>query len=91
MFPDPRSLEVPLERQLTVLAPISSRLHVAAMHPLVAPHDWRGPASLAYRDLEEELLASVRRAAETAEAAVHSTRRALVALERLAELEVPVV
>ena len=87
MTPDPRPLEVPLERLLLVLAPMASRLHAAAMHPLVAPHDWSGPASRAYREVEEDLHIRVRHAAQLAEAAVHSTRRALGVIARFDEAE----
>jgi len=89
MTPDPRALEVPLERQLSVLVPIAGRLHVADAHPLVAPHDWQGPAAGAYRDLEDALRHRVRQASEAAEAAVHATRRALAVAARLADLQLP--
>ena len=89
MTPDPRALEVPLERQLSVLVPIAGRLHVADAHPLVAPHDWQGPASGAYRDLEDALRHRIRQASEAAEAAVHATRHALAVAARMADLQLP--
>ena len=76
MDPDLSALAQALDRQIRVLAPVSARLHMTVVHPPVAPQDWQGSASSAFRELEVQLRAQLRRAAEAAEAALHASRLA---------------
>jgi hypothetical protein len=77
MTPDPSALAAALERQAQLLAPVAAGLHAAAAYPAVAPHDWRGPASQAYRDLEQRLRSRVADADAAVATALRSTRLAL--------------
>jgi hypothetical protein len=77
MTPDLALLRAALERQIALLAPIAHRLQQAVVHPPIAPHDWRGPASRSYAALEEQLRSRIREAEDAVGAALHHSRLAL--------------
>jgi hypothetical protein len=80
MTPDPSALRAALERQAEVLAAVAARLRTATAHPPISPHDWRGPAASAYRELEQRLREGMVAADDAAETARHSARLALAQL-----------
>lgn len=77
MTPETAALRGVLQRQADVLAPIVSHLRAATVHPVIAPHDWNGPASDAYAALERRVRSRVAAAESEASAALHSTRVAI--------------
>lgn len=89
MNPDLTALQVALERQAEVLAPIAHRLRLGVVHPPVAPHDWSGPASVTFAEREVTLRQLIRHAAEAAETALHETRLALSQVGHLQAVRVP--
>jgi hypothetical protein len=84
--PDNPALLAALERQAAVLAPIAQHLHGTVVHPPIAPYEWQGPASQAYRELEQQLRERLRSADDMVSAALFSTRLAIgqLAVGRLA-------
>jgi len=76
-FPEQALLRAHLERQAAALAPVAASLRDAVAHPPIAPHDWHGPASQAYAELEARLRQRVAAAGSAAGDALHSTRSAL--------------
>ncbi|CAN5539414.1 hypothetical protein BH09ACT4_BH09ACT4_05670 [soil metagenome] len=81
MTPDSTLLQVQLRRQAAALAPVAIHLQAAMMHPPISPHDWYGPASLSYADLETRLRARIAAAGDAVESALRSTRVAIGQLD----------
>jgi hypothetical protein len=81
MTPDP-ALRSALEQQVAILAPMSSRLHAAHIHPPIAPRDWGGPTSRAFAERERELRVLIATADEAVGALLHDSRLALAAVGR---------
>jgi hypothetical protein len=73
-MPSDPLLVAALDSQISVLAPVAARLHLAVVHPPIAPHDWQGPASRSFGDLEQRLRSSLRLADDAAGAALHASR-----------------
>ncbi|HWM34886.1 MAG TPA: hypothetical protein VNR36_11670 [Pseudolysinimonas sp.] len=80
MNPDP-AVRAALQQRITILAPVSARLHAAHVHPPIAPHDWHGPAARAFADLEAELRGRITAADELVAALLRESRLALAGLE----------
>lgn len=89
MDPDLSALAAALDRQIRVLAPVAARLRMAVVHPPVAPPDWHGPAAVSFGELEMQLRAQLRRAADAAEAALHAGRLAAGQLALALEVQIP--
>jgi hypothetical protein len=90
MTPDLARLHAALERQIALLAPIAHRLRLAVVHPPIAPHDWRGPASRSYASLEEQLRSRIRDAEDAVAAALHHSRLAAGQVAAVPVTAVPV-
>jgi hypothetical protein len=71
------ALRQALEQQAAALSPVAARLHVAVVHPPVAPVDWHGPASDAYAGLEAGMRSRIAAAEDAVAATLRSTNVAL--------------
>jgi hypothetical protein len=77
LTPDAPLLQTQLHRQAATLTGVCADLRIAVARPPVAPHDWHGPASRAYAELEDRLRTRLAVAADAAAVALQSTRLAL--------------
>jgi hypothetical protein len=75
--PHDLALRHALEQQVSALIPIAADLHVAVVHPPVAPADWHGPASDAYASLEARMRSRVVEADRAVAATLQTSRIAL--------------
>jgi hypothetical protein len=80
MTPDP-ALRAALEHQVAILVPIAGRLRAAIVHPPIAPHDWGGPASSGFDELEGRLRRRIAVAEDCVATLLRDTRLAVRALD----------